>query len=61
MISETYQESSVENVEAIENENIEVEEDLASTNSDIKIYLNRLRNEGNINLLFPKINKVITA
>ncbi|MBU3822404.1 hypothetical protein KO566_10055 [Flavobacteriaceae bacterium XHP0103] len=61
MISETVQETSVNAVEVIENENTEVKEDLARTNSDIKIYLNRLRNEGNINLLFPKINKVQTA
>ncbi|WP_100612544.1 hypothetical protein [Confluentibacter lentus] len=30
-------------------------------NSDIKIYLNRLRNVENIDLLFPKINKTVKA
>lgn len=38
-----------------------IEGDLARTNSDIKIYLNRSRNEDSMNLLFPKINKVRTA
>ncbi len=37
----------------IENTN----EVIARTNSDIRLYLNRVRNVQNINLLFPKIYK----
>ena len=59
VISESVQETQTIEVET---ENADVkQEDLARTNSDIKIYLNRVRNEGSINLLFPKINKVQTA
>ncbi len=34
---------------------------LARTESDIRIYLNRLRSVENIDLLFPKINKTVKA
>jgi division protein CdvB (Snf7/Vps24/ESCRT-III family) len=34
---------------------------IARSSSDIKIYLNRVRNVQNINLLFPKIYKEIVA
>ena len=61
VISETVQEEAIVINEVKETEATVIENDLARTNSDIKIYLNRLRNEGTINLLFPKINKVKTA
>jgi len=39
----------------------EVKEVIARGNSDIKIYLNRLRNVENISIIFPKLNKAIKA
>lgn len=39
----------------------ELKENIARTNSDIRIYLNRKRKVNNIKLLFPKINKVTKA
>ena len=39
----------------------ELKESIARSNSDIKIYFNRLRNVDNLNLLFPKINKAVKA
>lgn len=41
----------------------ELKESIARTNSDIRIYLNRIREKkvDNIKLLFPKINKVTKA
>ena len=39
----------------------ELKEVLARTNSDIRIYLNLKRKEGNIDLLFPKMNKAVKA
>ncbi len=38
-----------------------LKETIARGNSDIRLYLNRLRNADNIKLLFPKINKAKTA
>lgn len=38
-----------------------VKESIARSSSDIRIYLNRLKNVDNLNLLFPKINKAKTA
>lgn len=61
VVSEIPQETLIDSVEVEASETNAIENDLARTNSDIKIYLNRLRNEGTINLLFPKINKVKTA
>ena len=61
VVSEIPQETLIDSVEVEASETNATENDLARTNSDIKIYLNRLRNEGTINLLFPKINKVKTA
>jgi hypothetical protein len=34
-----------------------VKESVARSSSDIRIYLNRMRNVDNINLLFPNLNK----
>lgn len=34
---------------------------IARSSSDIRIYLIRKRNEGNISLVFPKINKAVKA
>ena len=34
-----------------------VKESIAKSSSDIRIYLNRLRNVDNIKLVFPKMNK----
>lgn len=34
-----------------------VKEYIARSSSDIRLYLNRMRNVDNINLLFPQINK----
>ncbi|MGE5944932.1 MAG: hypothetical protein ACM31G_11400 [Flavobacteriales bacterium] len=42
------------------NEDVTTEATIART-SDIKIYLNRLRNVENIDLLFPKLNKTVKA
>jgi len=42
-------------------ETIIIEGAVARSSSDIKIYLNRLRNVENIGLLFPEINKVRRA
>ncbi|MFD0991207.1 hypothetical protein ACFQ1R_13960 [Mariniflexile jejuense] len=39
----------------------EVKESIARSNSDIKLYFNRLRNVDNLNLMFPKINKAVKA
>lgn len=41
----------------------EVKEAIARTNSDIRIYLNRMREKkvDNIKILFPQINKAIKA
>lgn len=38
-----------------------VKENIAKSSSDIRIYLNRLRNVDNIKLVFPKMNKDKTA
>ena len=38
-----------------------VKENIARSSSDIRIYLNRLRNVDNIKLVFPKMNKDKTA
>ena len=38
-----------------------VNESLARSSSDIRIYLNRLKNVDNLNLLFPKMNKAKRA
>ncbi|PKQ44301.1 hypothetical protein [Confluentibacter flavum] len=40
-------------------EDVTTEATLVRSNSDIRIYLNRLRNVENIDLLFPKINKTV--
>ncbi|WP_370478128.1 hypothetical protein [Tamlana flava] len=39
----------------------EMKEEIARANSDIRIYLNLKRKEGNIDLLFPKMNKAVKA
>ncbi|WP_345277665.1 hypothetical protein [Litoribaculum gwangyangense] len=49
-----------------ENENllidtIQLRASIARSSSDIRIYLIRKRNEGNISLVFPKINKAVKA
>ncbi|MFG6687185.1 hypothetical protein ACGK9U_11410 [Mariniflexile sp. HNIBRBA6329] len=59
-VTEDTKEVSVEN-EAILIEASEVKESIARSNSDIKLYFNRLRNVDNLNLLFPKINKAVKA
>jgi len=41
-------------------EDVTIEATIART-SDIKIYLNQLRNAENIDLLFPKLNKTFKA
>ncbi|MCL6294756.1 hypothetical protein [Jejuia spongiicola] len=40
---------------------VEVKENVARTNSDIRIYLNRVRKVENIKWLFPKMNKAKVA
>jgi hypothetical protein len=50
----------------IEKENVmidasKVKESIARSSSDIRIYLNRLKNVENIKLLFPQINKAKSA
>lgn len=40
---------------------VEVKENVAKTNSDIRVYLNRVRKVENIKWLFPKINKAKVA
>ncbi|MEN3324836.1 hypothetical protein VP395_13945 [Mariniflexile soesokkakense] len=59
-ITNTVSVSTVEN-EVILIDASEVKESIARSNSDIKLYFNRLRNVDNLNLLFPKINKAIKA
>ena len=39
----------------------EVKESIARGASDIRIYLTKKRKEGNISLVFPKINKAVKA
>ena len=39
----------------------EVKESIARSNSDIRLYFNRLRNVDNLNILFPKANKAVKA
>ncbi|MEL0457059.1 hypothetical protein WJN01_12545 [Flavobacteriaceae bacterium SZ-1-7] len=39
----------------------EMKEEMARANSDIRIYLNLKRKEGNIDILFPKMNKAVKA
>lgn len=48
--------------EVIENNDLileasKVKENIAKSSSDIRIYLNRLRNVDNIKIVFPKMNK----
>ncbi|WNH07589.1 hypothetical protein [Thalassobellus suaedae] len=59
---------TVENstVEVSENEVLlidasQLKRSIARSSSDIRIYLNRVRNVDNIKLVFPKINKAIKA
>ncbi|WP_100616111.1 hypothetical protein [Confluentibacter citreus] len=42
-------------------DDVTTEATLVRTDSDIKVYLNRIRNVENIDLLFPKINKTVKA
>ncbi|HEX9600503.1 MAG TPA: hypothetical protein VF985_03345 [Mariniflexile sp.] len=67
-VSENDKQVIVENTVNTVNENdvilidaSEVKESIARSNSDIKLYFNRLRNIDNLNLLFPKINKEVKA
>lgn len=53
--------NTVNENEAILIDATEVKESIARSNSDIKIYFNRLRNVDNLNLLFPKMNKAVKA
>lgn len=53
--------NTVNENEAILIDASEVKESIARSNSDIKLYFNRLRNVDNLNLLFPKINKEVRA
>ncbi len=53
---------SVSNVELIKKDVLildadKLKENIAKSSSDIRIYLNRLRNVDNIKLVFPKMNK----
>lgn len=62
IVSENTQEVSTSaNVEEVATETSTIESNVARTNSDIKVYLNRLRNVENIDLLFPKMNKTVKA
>lgn len=54
-------ENTVNENEAVLINASEVKESIARSNSDIKLYFNRLRNVDNLNLLFPKINKAVKA
>ncbi len=49
------------NIKGVEADTVEVKENVARTNSDIRIYLNRVRKVENIKWLFPKINKAKVA
>jgi len=40
---------------------VEVKENVAKANSDIRVYLNRVRKVENVKWLFPKINKAKVA
>ena len=53
--------NTVNNNETILIDASEVKESIARSNSDIRLYFNRLRNVDNLNLLFPKINKEVKA
>lgn len=59
-VSEDTKEATVEN-EVMLIDASEVKESIARSNSDIKLYFNRLRNVDNLNLMFPKINKAVKA
>ena len=58
-VSNNNKEVTIENTILIDAS--EVKESIARSNSDIKLYFNRLRNVDNLNLLFPKINKAEKA
>ncbi|MDO7171515.1 hypothetical protein [Mariniflexile sp. AS56] len=65
-VSEDDKQVTVETVTNIENEAVlidasQVKESVARTNSDIKLYLNHVRNVDNLDLLFPKMNKAVKA
>jgi hypothetical protein len=60
--------TTVENTTDTVNENevilidaSQVKESIARSNSDIRLYFNRLRNVDNLNILFPKANKAVKA
>lgn len=59
-VSEEVKEVTVENEVILINAS-EVKEAIARSNSDIKLYFNRLRNVDNLNLLFPTKNKANKA
>lgn len=59
-VSEDVKEVTVENEIILINAS-EVKEAIARSNSDIKLYFNRLRNVDNLNLLFPTKNKANKA
>ncbi|WP_034040968.1 hypothetical protein [Wocania ichthyoenteri] len=53
--------NNVVNKEETKTNTVEVKENVAKTNSDIRVYLNRVRKVENIKWLFPKINKAKVA
>ena len=58
--------STVEVITVKENDSLlidatELKKSVARSSSDIRIYLNRKRNAGNISFVFPKINKAVKA
>ncbi|WP_308991250.1 hypothetical protein QLS71_001765 [Mariniflexile litorale] len=53
--------SSVDENVAILIDASQVKESIVRSNSDIRLYLNFLRNVDNLNVLFPKMNKVVKA
>ncbi len=53
--------SNTVNKKEVKADTVEVKENVARTNSDIRVYLNRVRKVENIKWLFPKINKAKVA
>lgn len=42
-------------------DNSKLKTSISRSSSDIRVYLNRKRNAGNISFVFPKINKAVRA
>jgi len=60
-ISVSIEDDSVKENDTLLIDTTELKKSVARSSSDIRIYLNRKRNVGNISFVFPKINKAVKA